>query len=90
MSKNPARGHKVENTIRKERTYDVLSIQRESGNGTRNTRKKATSPKIETRVATGAPAFEGRLNEGLRLQRKHRDKNEAKQSKTKQNKAKRT
>ena len=82
MSKNPARGHKVENTIRKERTYDVLSLQRESGNGTRNTRKKRHLQKIETRVATGAPAFEGRLNEGLRLQRKHRDKNEAKQSKT--------
>ena len=45
--------------------------------------EEATSPKIETRVATGAPAFEGRLNEGLRLQRKHRDK---KRSKTKQNK----
>ena len=28
------------NTIRKERTYDVVSIQRESGNGTKNTRKK--------------------------------------------------
>ena len=25
---------------RKERTYDVLSIQRESGNGTKNSRKK--------------------------------------------------
>ena len=34
-------GHKVENTIRKESTYDVLSIQRESGkNGTKNTRKR--------------------------------------------------
>ena len=35
MSKKPARGHKVEDTIRKERTYDVLFIQRESGNGTK-------------------------------------------------------
>ena len=32
--KNPARGHKVENTIRKEKTYYVLSMQRGSGNGT--------------------------------------------------------
>ena len=47
--------------------------------------EKSDISKIETRVVTGAPAFEGRLNEGLRLQRKHRDKNEAKQSKTKQN-----
>ena len=31
--KNPARGHKVENTIRKGKTYDVLSIQKQKGKG---------------------------------------------------------
>ena len=32
-----------ENTIREERTYGVLSIQRERGNGTNNTRRKRGS-----------------------------------------------
>ena len=32
------------NTIRKERAYDVLSIQRENGNGTTTYSEKATSP----------------------------------------------
>ena len=61
------------NTIRKERTYDVLSIQRESGNGTKITRKKRRLQiKINKKtrvVAIRAPAYtEGRLNEGPRLQ----------------------
>ena len=39
----PARGHKVEKHHpegKNVKTYDVLSIQRENGNGTKNTRKK--------------------------------------------------
>ena len=78
-------------TIRKEITYDVLSIQRERGNGTKKNRKKATSPNQQKEKRkehvwlSGRLHIEGRLNEGLHLQRKHEDeKNEAKQSKIKQ------
>ena len=80
------RGHKVENTIRKERMYDVLSIQRESGNGTKNNRKSDISKKNKHVWLSGRLHVEGRLNEGSRLQRKHEDekRSKAKQSKTKQ------
>ena len=46
-------------TIRKERTYDVLSIPKERGNSTKKYSEKATSPKKEkeTRMAIGAPAY---------------------------------
>ena len=70
-------------TFRKERTYDVFSIQRESGNGTKNTRKKRhylqTKGKKKHVLISGCMHIEGRLNEGPRLQRKHK-------TKTKQNK----
>ena len=69
------------NTIRKERTYDVLSIQRESGNGTKNTRKKRhieiNKRKKEKHVwLSWRLHIERRLNEEPRLQK----------TKTKQNK----
>ena len=78
--------------MRKERTYDVLSIQREeSGNGTKKYSGKATSPstqkeKEEKNVScvwlSGCCLhIEGRLNEEPRIHRKHRDKNKAKQNK---------
>ena len=59
------RGHKVEkNPMRKERTYDVLPIQKENDNGTKKYSEKATSPNKQkektnkqTRVAIGAPAY---------------------------------
>ena len=77
------------NTIRKERTYDVLSIQKESGNGAKNTRKKRhlqiNKKYIERKKQvwlSGRLHIEGRLNEGPRLQRKHKDE---KRSKAKQN-----
>ena len=75
------------NTIWKERTYDVLSIQKENGDGTKNTRKKRhlqinnRKKKKETRVAIGAPAYRRTLNEGPWIQRKHKDENGAKQEK---------
>ena len=69
------------------RTYDVLSIQRESWNGTKNTRKKRHHLQMNKRKKkkhvlrlSGRLRIEGRLNEGPRLQRKHI------KSKTKQNK----
>ena len=47
--KNPARGHKVEqNTMLKEKSYNVLSIQRENGNG-KKVLGKATPPKKKKR-----------------------------------------
>ena len=73
--------------IRKERPYDVLSIQRESGNGTKKYSEKATSKKKQGKKnkhhvrLSGRLHIEGRLNEGPRLQRKHKDENEAKQNK---------
>ena len=38
------------NTIRKERTYDVLFIRRESGNGTKKYSEQATSPHKQKKV----------------------------------------
>ena len=75
-------------TNREERTYDVLSIQRENGNGTKNTRKtrhlKISKRKKERNTCVWLLRrlhIEGRLNEGPRLQRKHKDENKAKQNK---------
>ena len=71
------------NTIRKERTYDLLSILliRENGNGTKKYSEKATYKKKKKNVwLSGHLHIEGRLNEGPRLQLKHRDENEAKQN----------
>ena len=73
------------------RTYDVLSIQRESGNCTKKYSEKATSPnnqkeKIKRKKQVWILVrlhIEERLNEGPRLQRKHRDENETKQNKRK-------
>ena len=82
---------RYKNTIWKERTYDVLSIQRESGNGTKNNREKRhlqrnKREKKHVVWLSGRLHIEGRLNEGPRLQRKHKDekRSKAKQSKTKQ------
>ena len=62
------------------RLYDVLSIQRESGNGIKNTQKKRHLQKKKKHVwLSGRLHIEGRLNEGPRLQRKHLDENDAKQ-----------
>ena len=47
------------NTIRKERTYDVLSIQRESG---KNTRKKRHHKQIEKRKRKKHIWLSGRLH----------------------------
>ena len=51
------RGHKAENTIRKGKTCDVLSIQRENGNVTKILGKSdiisKKRKKEETRVAVG-------------------------------------
>ena len=86
--KNPARGHKVEKKHHSEgknvrRT--VLSIQRENGNGTKNTRKKRHLKKNKKKHVwlSGRLHIEGRLNEGPWLQRKNKDENEAKQNKRK-------
>ena len=76
------------NTIRKEKTYDVLSIQKESGNGTNNAREKRhlqknkmkKERKKETHVATGAPACR------RTIERRGRGFNESMKTKTKQNK----
>ena len=76
---------------RRKSRNNVLSIQRESGNGTKNTRKKRHL-KINKKKhvwLSGRLYIEGRLNEGPRLQRKRRDENEAKQNK-RQNKQKET
>ena len=67
--------------------YDVLSVERESGNGTENTRKKRQNKqkmkknKKKHVWLSERLHIEGQLNEGPRLQRKHRDE---KRSKTKQ------
>ena len=67
---NPALGHKVEkNTTRKERTMYVLSIQRESGNGTKkNTREKRQKQRKKERNTcvwlSARLHVEGRLNKG--------------------------
>ena len=65
--------------IRKERTYDVLSIQRESGNDTKNNRKKRhlriNKRKKERSTCvwlSGCLHIEGRLKKGPRLQQKHK------------------
>ena len=72
------------NTIRKERTYDVLSnIRRESGNGIKILEKSDMSKKTKHVWLSGRLYIEGRLNEGPSLQRKH-NKDE-KRSKAKQN-----
>ena len=74
------------NTIRKERTYDVLSIQRESGNGTKNTQKKRHLQKKKKHVWLSRRLhIEGGLNEGPRLQRNPKD--ETRSSKAKQTNA---
>ena len=65
----------------------LISIQRENGKGTKNTRKKSTSPNKQKEirkkhVVSGHLHLEGRLNEGPRLQQKHKkDENEAKLNK---------
>ena len=75
MGKTPARGHKVvEKHIRKEKTYDALSIQRDNGNGTKILGKSDTpqykqKKKRKKRVwLSGCLHLEERLNEGPRLQ----------------------
>ena len=63
---------RLKNTIWKERTYDVLSIQRENGNGTKKYSEKETSPNTQKEKnknkkhvwLSGRPHIEGRLNEG--------------------------
>ena len=78
---------RLKNTIRTERAYDVLSIQKQNINGTTNTRKKRHLPinkRKKRRKKVWLPRrlhIEGRLNEEPRLQRKHRDEHEAKQNK---------
>ena len=47
------RGHKVESTIRKGKTYDVLSIQREHGNGTATLGKSDISKEILKKKGQG-------------------------------------
>ena len=77
------------NTILKERTYyDVLSKQRENGNGTKNTRKKRhlqinkKESKKETYVAIEAPAYRRTIERRAAAStKKHKDENEAKQNK---------
>ena len=62
----------------------MLSIQRENGNGTKNTRIKRhlQIDKSEKKMwLSGRLHIEGLLNEGPRLQRKHKDENEAKHNK---------
>ena len=71
--------------MRKERTYDVLSIQRESKNSTKLLGKSDIIKKRKHAWLSGRLHIEGRLNEGPRLQRKHEDE---KRSKAKQNKVK--
>ena len=70
--------------------YDVLSIQRESGNGTKNTRKKrhlqineGEKNKTKTGVAIGAPAYQRTIERraAASTKRKHKDENEAIQNK---------
>ena len=56
----------------------TLSIQRESGNGTKRQSEKATSP--NKHVAIGAPAYQRMIERKAALQRMH-DENEAKQNK---------
>ena len=78
---------RLKNTIRTERAYDVLSIQKQNSNGTNNTRKKWHLPINKRKKRrkhvwlSGRLHIEGRLNEGPRLQRKHKDEHEAKQNK---------
>ena len=68
---------RLKNTIRKERTYDVLSIQKIKRQWYKKYSENATSPdkqkgKINKHVwLSGRLHVEGRLNERPRLQRKH-------------------
>ena len=59
---------------KKTRTH-TLSIQREGGNGTKNTRKKRRLQRKKKKHVwlSGRLHIEGRLNEGPRPQRKHKD-----------------
>ena len=77
------------NTIQKGETYDVPSMQRESGNGTKKA-EKTTSPKKKKKgrrellrncvwLLERMLHIEERSNEGPWLQWKHKDENEAKQ-----------
>ena len=61
----------------------VQNILGKSGNGIKNTRKKRHLQKKKKKYVwlSGRLHIEGRLNEGPRLQRKHKDENEAKQNK---------
>ena len=71
----------------RKKTYDVLSIQRENGNGTKNTRKNIhlqinkRKKRKKDMCLSGRRHIEERLNEGPWLQRKHEDGNEAKRTK---------
>ena len=65
-------------------TYDVLSIDKDNAEEMvqKNTRKKRHLKKKKTKHVrlSGRPHIEGRLNKGPRLQRKHKDGNEAKRN----------
>ena len=74
------------NTIRKGKTYDVLSKQRENGNGTKNTRKSDISPNKQKEKRMKHVSLSGRLHIEERLT-KGRSFNESIKTKTKQNKS---
>ena len=88
--KNPTHGHKVEkHTIRNGKTYDVLPIQRENGNGIKtlgksDNSKKGRKKKGETRVAVGMHTHRRTKNDCT----KRRGFRESMKTKTKQNKTK--
>ena len=69
------------NTIRKERTYDVLSSPyKEKAEMVQKLLGKSDISKKNKHVwLSGRLHIEGRLNEGPRLQQKHKTKNEPKQ-----------
>ena len=71
MEKHHSEGKNVRRTLhtkRKRKWYKTYT-------------EKATSPKTKNVWLAGRLHIEGRLNEGLRLQRKHTNENEAKQNK---------